>query len=113
MPANRFEISALPCLRLSRIGSLTAAKNGERDPARLYEQALKAFGIDDTSMLFVSVGRSPAPSLRFGHARRVTKKARFPPPDPGFLSPYLAAQAGTAHDKYKTTTTILAMDRLN
>ena len=36
-----------------------AAKDGERDFVRLYEQALKAFGIDDTSMLFVSVGPSP------------------------------------------------------
>jgi hypothetical protein len=35
---------------------IAAAKVGERDPVRLYEQALKAFGIDGTSMLFVSVG---------------------------------------------------------
>ena len=63
MPANHFKISALPCLRLSRIGSLTAAENGERDPARLYEQALKAFGIGDTSMLFVSVGDHPLPAF--------------------------------------------------
>ena len=42
---------------------IDAAKNGERDPARLHEEALKAFGIDDTSMLFVSVGpRPPAPA---------------------------------------------------
>ncbi len=33
-----------------------AAKNGERDPARLYEQVLKTFGIEDVSMLVVSVG---------------------------------------------------------
>jgi hypothetical protein len=26
---------------------IAAAKNGERDPARLYEQVLKAYGIDD------------------------------------------------------------------
>ena len=38
---------------------IQAAKNGERDAARLYEQALKIFGIDDTSMLVVSVGRDP------------------------------------------------------
>ena len=38
---------------------IAAAKDGERDPARLYEQALKAFGIDDMSMLVVSVGRDP------------------------------------------------------
>ena len=61
MPANRFEILGLlvPCVRSSQSGLLTAAKNGERDPARLHEQALKAFGIDDTSMLFVSVGPQP------------------------------------------------------
>ena len=38
---------------------IAAAKDGERDFARLYELALRAFGIDDTSMLFVSVGRDP------------------------------------------------------
>ena len=63
MPANHFKISALPCLRLSRIGLLAAAENGERDPARLYEQALKTFGIGDTSMLFVSVGDHPLPAF--------------------------------------------------
>ena len=36
---------------------VAAAKDGERDPARLYEQALKAFGIEDKSMLVVNVGR--------------------------------------------------------
>ena len=42
---------------------IAAAKNGERDPARLYEQALKAFGIEDMSMLVVSVGRDlPVPA---------------------------------------------------
>ena len=42
---------------------IAAAKDGERDPARLYEQALKAFGIDDTSTLVVSVGRDlPVPT---------------------------------------------------
>ena len=38
---------------------VAAAKNGERDPARLYEQALIPFGIEDMSMLVVSVGRDP------------------------------------------------------
>jgi hypothetical protein len=42
---------------------IAAAKNGERDPARLHQQVLKAFGIDDMSMLVVSVGRdSPLPA---------------------------------------------------
>jgi hypothetical protein len=38
---------------------IAAAKDGERDAARLYKQALTAFGINDTSMLVVSVGRDP------------------------------------------------------
>jgi hypothetical protein len=38
---------------------IDAAKNGERDPARLHEQALIPFGIEDMSMLVVSVGRDP------------------------------------------------------
>ena len=42
---------------------IDAAKNGERDPARLREQALVPFGIEDMSMLVVSVGRnSPVPA---------------------------------------------------
>ena len=40
---------------------IDAAKNGERDPARLHEQALIPFGIEDMSMLVVSVGRDPVP----------------------------------------------------
>jgi hypothetical protein len=46
--------SAVPEIIANRI--IAAAKNGERDPARFYEQALKVFGMDDTSMLVVSVG---------------------------------------------------------
>ena len=42
---------------------IDAAKNGERDPARLQEQALIPFGIEDMSMLVVSVGRDlPVPA---------------------------------------------------
>ena len=42
---------------------IDAAKNGERDPARLDRQALKAFRIEDMSMLVVSVGRArPSPA---------------------------------------------------
>ena len=45
---------------------IEAAKNGERNSGRLYEQVLKAYGIDDTSMLVVSGGRDlpPQPMLR-------------------------------------------------
>ena len=38
---------------------IEAAENGERDPARLHEQALIPFGIEDMSVLVVSVGRHP------------------------------------------------------
>ena len=38
---------------------IAVAKNGERDPARLHKQALLALGIEETSMLVVSVGRDP------------------------------------------------------
>jgi hypothetical protein len=44
---------------------------GERDPARLYEQALIIFGIVDLSKLLISVGDPPHPSQRFGHAHSV------------------------------------------
>ena len=47
--------SAVPTIIAERI--IAAAKNGERDAARLYEQALQAFGIEDKSMLVVNVGR--------------------------------------------------------
>ena len=53
--------SAVPAVLADRI--IDVAKNGERDPARLYEQALKAFGIGDTSMLFVSVRDHPLPAF--------------------------------------------------
>ena len=47
--------SAVPEIIANRI--IAAAKNGERDVARLYEQALQAFCIEDKPMLLVSVGR--------------------------------------------------------
>jgi hypothetical protein len=50
---------------------IDAAKNGERDPARLYDQALIIFGIVDLSKLLISVGDPPHPSPRFGHAHSV------------------------------------------
>jgi hypothetical protein len=41
---------------------IAVATNGERDTARLREQALIPFGIEDMSMLVVSVGRDvPVP----------------------------------------------------
>ena len=47
--------SAVPEIIANRI--IAAAKNGERDVARLYEQALQAFGIEDKSMMVVNVSR--------------------------------------------------------
>ena len=38
---------------------IAAAKNGERDPDCLCQQALIPFGIEDMSMLVVSVGPKP------------------------------------------------------
>jgi tRNA A37 threonylcarbamoyltransferase TsaD len=49
--------TAVPEIIANRI--IAAAKDGERDAARLYEQALKTFGIEETSMQLVSVGRDP------------------------------------------------------
>jgi hypothetical protein len=60
--------SAVPEIIAYRI--IAAAKNGERDPARLYEQALKTFGIEDMSMLVVSVGRDMLRSRKQRHHRR-------------------------------------------
>jgi len=47
--------SAVSAIIADRI--IEAAKNGERDPERLYERILKTFGIEDKSMTLVSVGR--------------------------------------------------------
>jgi hypothetical protein len=59
------------CFALRRFGSVVtaremiakriigAARNGERDPIRLCEQALIPVGIEDMSMLVVSIGRDP------------------------------------------------------
>ena len=55
--------STVPVREIIAKQIIDAAKNGERDPARLYEQALKAFGSGDTSMLFVSVGDHPLPAF--------------------------------------------------
>jgi hypothetical protein len=61
------------CKSLGNLGSavpeiiayliIKASKTGERDPARLYEQVLNAFSIEDMSMPVVSVGRDlPVPA---------------------------------------------------
>jgi hypothetical protein len=48
---------------------IAAAKNGERDSVRLYEQALKVFGMDDMSMLVISVG-AEGPHVNINYAER-------------------------------------------
>jgi hypothetical protein len=50
--------SAVPAIVADLI--IAAAKNGERDPERLYEQAVIIFAIKDTSVPLVSAGRDPA-----------------------------------------------------
>jgi hypothetical protein len=60
--------SAVPAIIANLI--IAAAKNGERHPGRLYEQILKDYGIDDTSMLFVSVGSDLSPSQPMLRSRK-------------------------------------------
>jgi hypothetical protein len=69
--------SAVPAIIANLI--IAAAKNGERDPGRLYEQVLKAYGID-ASMLVVSVGRDPPsqPTL-WSRTQRDLKRAQLAP----------------------------------
>ena len=54
MPANRCEISGLPVPAIIADLIIAAAKNGERDPDRLYEQVLNDYGIDDLSKLLLA-----------------------------------------------------------
>jgi hypothetical protein len=73
--------SAVPTIIAERI--IAAAKNGERDSDRLYEQALKAFAILDASMLFVSAGDVPAPTLR-SRTLRDHRPGSFPGAGPSY-----------------------------
>jgi hypothetical protein len=57
--ASLQHFGSAPAIIADRI--IAVAKNGERDPVRLYEQALIFFRID-ASMPVVSVGRDPVPS---------------------------------------------------
>ena len=55
--------STVPVREIIAKQIIDAAKNGERDPARLYEQVLNAFSIEDMSMPVVSVGSDlPVPA---------------------------------------------------
>jgi hypothetical protein len=51
--------SAVPAIIANFI--IAAAKNGERDPGRLYQQVLADYGIEDTSMPFIGVGNPLVP----------------------------------------------------
>jgi hypothetical protein len=51
--------SAVPAIVANFI--IAAAKNGERDPGRLYGQVLADYGVADTSMLLIGVG-GPVPA---------------------------------------------------
>jgi hypothetical protein len=51
--------SAVPAIVANFI--IAAAKNGERDAGRLYEQVLADYGIEDTSMPLIGVG-DPVPA---------------------------------------------------
>ena len=54
--------STVPVREIIAKQIIDAAKDGERDPARLYEQALIIFGIVDLSKLLISVGDPPVPT---------------------------------------------------
>ena len=72
--------SAVPAIVANFI--IAAAKNGERDPGRLYQQVLADYGIEDTSMPFADVLDPPVPAYAaVTHPAR--SKARFSP-EPGF-----------------------------
>jgi hypothetical protein len=59
--------SAVPAIVANFI--IAAAKNGERDPGRLYEQVLADYGIEDTSMPLIGVG-GPVPYAAVTHRWR-------------------------------------------
>ena len=80
--------SAVPAIVANFI--IAAAKNGERDPGRLYEQVLADYGIEDTSMPLIGVGGPSLPTLR---------SRTQPDQKPGFLhgaglSSYLPGTGG-------------------
>ncbi len=67
--------SAVPAIVADLI--IAAAKNGERDPARLYEQAVIIFAIEDTSMPLISVGRDLPVSQQLNLKQRVQNCGRY------------------------------------
>jgi hypothetical protein len=73
---------------------IKAAKTGERDPARLYEQVLNAFSIDDMSMPVVSVGSDlPVPAYASARKQRDLKRARLDPDPAGLLLSFSGASS--------------------
>jgi len=92
------------CVSLRRIGNsvkvreliakriIGAARNGERDPIRLCEQALIPFGIEDMSMPVVSVVRdSPSRPMLRSRAQRDHREPRPMQPIPQRI------EAGRSH----------------
>lgn len=77
---------------------IAAARDGERDAARLYEQALKAFVIDHMSMLVVGVGRDlPVPPTLRSRTQRDLGEPGLIPEAGLSLTPSRVAQHGDRH----------------
>ena len=72
-------------MRSSQSGLLQSPRNGERDPARLHEQALIPFGIEDMSMLVVSVGDPSVPAYASVTLGSVIIESPVPPTRAFFL----------------------------
>jgi hypothetical protein len=58
---------------------IQAAKIGEREPARLYGQVLKAFRIEDMSIPVVSAAISPSQPMLRSRKQRDLKRVRLAP----------------------------------
>ena len=77
---------------------IAAARDGERDAALLYEQALKAFVIDHMSMLVVGVGRDlPVPPTLRSRTQRDLGEPGLIPEAGLSLTPSRVAQHGDRH----------------
>ena len=84
--------SAVPAIIADLI--IAAAKNGECDPGRLYEQVLNDYGIDDRRSWLLAWAAIPPPSLRFGHASSVILESPVNPLSRALASAALARILG-------------------
>jgi hypothetical protein len=75
--------SAVPAIIADLI--IAAAKNGERNPGRLYERVLNHYGIDDMSMLAGGVGRDYLPAYTSVGTQRDLRVPRFTPLNRAFF----------------------------